>query len=88
MTIRQWLHHRARNPRQNFTLLLVGFALFTLGFVLVVSAQHALSSSGLLSELVALAGLIVIGAGIIIAAIGYLSLSLLRIISFLDNKHE
>lgn len=87
MSLRQWLHHRARQPRQNFTLLLIGFALFTLGFVLVVSAQHAFPP-GLLSELVALCGLIVIGVGIIIAATGYLSLSLLRIISFLDNKHE
>jgi hypothetical protein len=87
MTIRQWLHRRARNPQQNFALLLIGFALFALGILLIGIAQYALTA-GLLAELIALSGLLLIGTGILVATLGYLSLSLLRIISFLDDKHE
>ncbi|KEA64729.1 hypothetical protein ADIMK_1182 [Marinobacterium lacunae] len=87
MRIRQWLHARADNPRQNFTFLLTGFSLFALGLALVGAGQY-LFAPGIDGELVALAGLILIGGGIILAAVGYLSLSVLRIFSILDKKHE
>jgi len=87
MRIRQLLHARAENPRQNFALLLTGFGLFALGLLLIGTGQY-LFPPGMNAELVALAGLIVIGGGIILAAIGYLSLSVLRILSFLDKEHE
>lgn len=85
--LRRWLHRRATQPQQNFSLLLSGFALFALGLLLVGSAQYGLRDS-LQGELVALGGLILIGGGIILAAIGYLSLSVLRIFSFLDNNDD
>ncbi|GGC05276.1 hypothetical protein GCM10011352_34310 [Marinobacterium zhoushanense] len=87
MRIREWLHTRADSPRQNFTLLLSGFSLFTLGLALVGAGQY-LFPPGLNAELIALGGLILIGGGIILASFGYLSLSVLRILSFLDKKHE
>lgn len=87
INIRRWLHRRANNPRQNFALLLAGFSLFALGLVLVGIAQYGLAA-GLLAELTALAGLLLIGGGILLAAVGYLSLSVLRIISFLDHKDD
>ncbi|MBV1789768.1 hypothetical protein KQ940_17065 [Marinobacterium sp. D7] len=87
MRIRDWLHTRANSPRQNFSLLLTGFSLFALGLTLVGAGQYLLPP-GLNAELIALTGLILIGGGIILAAFGYLSLSVLRILSFLDKKHE
>lgn len=87
MGMRQWLHHRANQPQQNFNLLLSGFSLFALGITLVGIAQYGFAP-GLLAELTALAGLLLIGGGILLAAIGYLSLSILRILSFLDHKDD
>lgn len=87
MRIRQWLHARADSPQQNFSLLLTGFGLFALGLILVGTGQY-LFTPGMGAELVALLGLILIGGGIILAAFGYISLSVLRILSFLDKDHE
>jgi len=85
--LRNWLYKRADNPRQNLVILGIGFATFFFGFVVLGAAEYALESS-LTQELVALLGLIIIGAGIILAAFGYLSLSILRIlrIMFKDNN--
>ncbi|MBT00290.1 MAG: hypothetical protein CMI01_16685 [Oceanospirillaceae bacterium] len=85
--IRQWIRSRADNPRQNFGLLVMGFALFTLGLLLVGAAQYGLTN-GLVAELLALAGLLLLGSGIILAAVGYISLSVLRIIRFLDDDSD
>lgn len=85
--LRNWLYKRADNPRQNLVILGIGFAVFFFGFVVLGAAEYALESS-LAQELVALLGLIIIGTGIILAAFGYLSLSILRIlrIMFKDNN--
>lgn len=77
--LRNWLYKRADNPQQNLVILGIGFAVFFFGFVVLGTAEYALESS-LAQELVALLGLIIIGAGIILAAFGYLSLSILRIL--------
>jgi hypothetical protein len=65
----------------------MGFALFTLGLLLVGAAQYGLTN-GLVAELLALAGLLLLGSGIILAAVGYISLSVLRIIRFLDDDSD
>ena len=80
------MYKRAENPRQNLVILGIGFATFFVGFVVLGCAEYAMQSS-VLQEMVALLGLIIIVAGIILAAFGYLSLSVLRIlrIMFKDN---
>ncbi|MGH1431763.1 MAG: hypothetical protein ACRBB4_11660 [Neptuniibacter sp.] len=78
----QWLQKRADNPQQNLLLLGIGFVVFFAGILLLGIAEYALKSS-LAQEILALLGLIIIGVGIILAAIGYLSLSVLRVLRFM-----
>jgi energy-converting hydrogenase Eha subunit H len=85
--IRQYLRKRADQPRENFMLLLSGFGIFMLGLLTLVTAQFLLPGS-LIAELVALIGLLLLGGGIILASIGYLSLSVLRILRFLDSDDD
>lgn len=82
--LKQWLMHRADNPRQNLALLGIGFGVFALGFLMLGIAEFGLKSS-VSQELLALLGLIIIGCGIILAATGYLSLSVLRLIRFISD---
>lgn len=77
-----WLKKRAENPQQNLLLLGIGFVVFFAGILLLGIAEYALKSS-LAQEILALLGLIIIGVGIILAAIGYLSLSVLRVLRFM-----
>ena len=77
-----WLKRRAENPQQNLLLLGIGFVVFFAGILLLGIAEYALKSS-LAQEVLALLGLIIIGVGIILAAIGYLSLSVLRVLRFM-----
>ncbi|NVK44287.1 MAG: hypothetical protein HWE39_23885 [Oceanospirillaceae bacterium] len=86
--LQRWLLSRADRPRQNLNLLLTGFALFTAGAGAMVLAEHLLAD-GWQRELLALGGLILAGAGSILAAFGYLCLSLLRLYRFLnDDRHH
>ncbi|UTW11585.1 hypothetical protein [Marinobacterium rhizophilum] len=87
--IKQWLLRRANKPQQNLLLLLLGFGLFAPGIGLIVAAEFLLAASWQ-QELLALLGLILSGAGSILAAAGYLSLSLLRLYRFLndDRNHD
>ena len=77
-----WLKRRAENPQQNLLLLGIGFVVFFAGILLLGIAEYTLKSS-LAQEVLALLGLIIIGVGIILAAIGYLSLSVLRVLRFM-----
>ncbi|MBR9828282.1 MAG: hypothetical protein GYB41_06535 [Oceanospirillales bacterium] len=81
------LRERAQDPRGNLRLLLSGAFLFFTGLGSIMLAQHALPA-GLKAEFLALAGLILLGLGSILALFGYLSLSLLRIWHFLDDDDE
>jgi hypothetical protein len=85
--LKHWLRQRAQNPRGNLRLLLSGAGLFFSGVGGISFAQHALPP-GLKAELMALAGLILLIAGSILALIGYLSLSVLRIWHILDDDDE
>ncbi|MBV0932609.1 hypothetical protein [Marinobacterium weihaiense] len=86
-TLKAWLRRRAQDPRGNLRLLISGAALFFVGMGSILLAQHRLPP-GLKAELVALAGLILLGLGSILALLGYLSLSLLRIWHLLDDNDE
>ncbi|MGD9859640.1 MAG: hypothetical protein AB7S90_06240 [Marinobacterium sp.] len=85
--LKNWLRQRAQNPRGNLRLLLSGAGLFFCGVGGISMAQYSLPP-GLKAELLALAGLILTIAGSILALIGYLSLSVLRIWHILDDDDE
>ncbi|WP_200834062.1 hypothetical protein [Nitrincola tapanii] len=85
--IKAWLYQRADQARENFFLLLLGFGIFLLGLMLVTAAEFTLLPS-LGQELMALAGLILIGLGSILAFVAYLCLSILRVMRFLDSDDE
>lgn len=86
--LRNWLYRRADNPKQNLAILGVGFVVFFVGLLILGTAEFALQSS-IAQEILGLVGLIILSTGIILAAIGYLSLSVLRIIRFIsDDNHD
>jgi len=82
--LRRWLNRRADNHQQNLKILIGGFISCFCG-VLVVAGSEFMLGGGLLAELIALFGLILVAAGIILAAFGYLSLSLLRLFRFFND---
>lgn len=83
--IKQRLFQQADNTQQNLKLLLSGFVCFLLG-VALVSASEFLLPTSFTQELLALPGLIMMGVGCILAALGYISLSLLRLFRFFNNE--
>lgn len=85
--LKSWLLEQAEQPRRNLRLVLSGALLFFAGLVLVYYAESYLSSS-IKQELTALVGLLCMSGGAILAAIGYLSLSILRILRFIDNDQQ
>ena len=86
--VKQWLYRRADNPRQNLVILGIGFVTFFIGLLILGAAEFAFKSS-VSQEILGLIGLIILSVGIILAAIGYLSLSVLRIIRFIsDDNHD
>ncbi len=85
--LKQFLLKQAGKERQNLNLMLSGASLFFPGMALIYYSEHFVSNS-LTGELTALAGLMFAGAGAILAALGYISLSILRIFKFFnDDKH-
>ncbi|MCV6589786.1 MAG: hypothetical protein OIF57_12245 [Marinobacterium sp.] len=86
--LRHTLLARADRPRENFRLMMAGFITFMVGGALVAGSGLLLNAS-LLQELLAAVGLIMMGGGIILAALGYISLSLLRLLRFfIDDLPE
>lgn len=85
--LKAWLRRRAQDPRGNLRLLMSGALLFFSGLGGILLAQYGLPP-GLKAEFLALAGLILTVAGSILALLGYLSLSLLRIWHLLDDDDE
>ncbi|OMH39203.1 hypothetical protein BGP75_04990 [Motiliproteus sp. MSK22-1] len=65
-------------------ILLSGASLFFLGIGLIFYSEHFLNSS-LLQEISALIGLLFSAAGGILAAVGYICLSILRIFKFIND---
>ena len=83
----KFLIKRADNYQQNLILLLSGFGLCMLGILLVTIAEFLFGQS-LQQELVALLGMVLIVVGILLAAAGYISLSVLRLFRFLISDDE
>ncbi len=78
---------QADQPRRNLNRLLGGAGLFFFGMALVYLAEHHLPAS-IHQELIALAGLLFAGIGGILAAFGYLGLSLLRILKLISDHDD
>ncbi|WP_027856669.1 hypothetical protein [Marinobacterium jannaschii] len=87
--VRRWLIQRADNYQQNLKILICGFISCFCG-VLIVAGSEFMLGGGMLAELIALLGLILVAAGIILAAFGYICLSLLRLFRFFndDRPHD
>ena len=82
-----WLLAQADHQRRNLTLVLTGTSVVFMGLALVYYAEHRLTVS-LQQELTALIGLLFIAGGGILAALGYLALSLLRIFKFIHDDND
>lgn len=82
---KRWLYHRADNYQQNLKILITGFGTFVLGGLLIVGSEFFLRSS-VLQETLAFIGLILTGVGIILAAFGYICLSVLRLFRILSTN--
>jgi hypothetical protein len=76
--LKRVLQKQATKTQQNLTFILVGFALSLLGIALVMGGEYMVSDP-LHREVVALIGIIIITISCILALIGYISLSILRI---------
>lgn len=90
MKLSTWLERllkQADNVQQNLTWLLAGFTSCMLGLLLIIMAEYLFGQS-LTQELVALLGLGLVGVGVLVAAAGYIGLSLLRIVRFLIKDKD
>ncbi|MCD8522969.1 MAG: hypothetical protein LRY72_11995 [Saccharospirillaceae bacterium] len=82
----RWLQQRAEQDRANLRLFVLGAALFFAGLGIILLAQkHLLPSLG--QEIISLTGLILAAVGALFAALGYIALSILRIIR-LTRKND
>ncbi len=78
---------QADNTQQNLILLISGFGICMLGLLMVIMAEYLFGQS-LRQELLALFGIICVGVGLVLAAIGHFSLSFLRLIRFLQKDNH
>ena len=85
--LKDFLLRQADQQRRNLNWVLGGATLFFIGLALVYYAEQQLPSSTA-QELTALAGLLCLLIGGILAACGYISLSILRIFRFIQDDDE
>lgn len=85
--IKRFLLRQTDNPRRNLNWVLSGAILFFIGLGLIFYAEKNVPSS-LQQELTALAGLACLSIGGILAASGYICLSILRIFRFIDDDSD
>lgn len=79
------LRARGQNQKNNLLWFLWGAGLFFSGAALIVFAEQAMPSS-IKQELIATAGLLLLITGGVSALIGYLGMSLFRLIAFFTDK--
>lgn len=80
-----WLLKRGDDHRKNLQLLITGAGLFFSGAGIIIWANNAMASS-VEQELIALFGLLFCIAGCLTALLGYLGLSLFRLIRFFNDE--
>ncbi|MCF7981596.1 MAG: hypothetical protein K9K86_06395 [Pseudomonadales bacterium] len=76
-----WLHRRGENQKQNFLLLIIGAGTFFFGAGIIIWADNSIAPS-VEQEIIALAGTLLSLTGVLTALLGYLGLSLFRLIKF------
>jgi len=86
MKLVRWLGLLAQNYARCFVIFMTGQSVFFVGLTFFyMSAQHH-TAQPLLAEIIAFLGLLMIIIGIIVAAIGYLSLTYGRWYHFFKKK--
>ena len=85
--LKRRLQQQAVNTQQHLSMILIGFALSLLGIGLVMGGEFIVNDS-FHRELIALGGVFIIGAGCLVAIIGYLSMSLLKIFYVITRDDE
>lgn len=80
MSVKEWCLSQVGKERKFLTLFSIGASLFFAGAGLMIFADNRMTPS-LDQELVTLAGLVASILGITAAAIGYITLTLLRLFS-------
>lgn len=78
---------RSGTPRQHMAIFISGAMIFFVGMALLYFANSRLQPS-LGQELVALLALAIAGMGALLAAIGYIALSLLRVLRLVSNHEQ
>ncbi|MFT6188300.1 MAG: hypothetical protein ACJAW8_000237 [Oleispira sp.] len=84
-TVHRWLLKRADRQADNIWIFTLGAVGFFFGMGIILYAENALSAS-VGQEIIVLLGFILAIIGGIAAIIGYLSLSLLRFLSFANRE--
>ena len=79
-----WLNRRGENQKHNLQLLIIGAGVFFFGTGLIIWVDRTMPSS-IEQEMIALVGSILCVIGILTALLGYLGLSLFRLIKFFHN---
>lgn len=87
LRLKAFLLRQADNPRRSLNWVLGGAVLFFIGLGLIFYAEKQLPSS-LHQELTAIVGLVCLSSGGILAASGYISLSILRIFRFINDESD
>ena len=82
---KDWIIEQSEKTGDNFALLVKGSYLFALGMMVMVWTDK-LAQPSLQSELITLAGLLVVIFGIIISLRGYLALSIFRILRYFFDE--
>jgi multisubunit Na+/H+ antiporter MnhB subunit len=89
MKIQGRLHKLAmrlgNNPRLALMKMIQGGLLFAFGVLMIMVSNQVLNDS-ISQELIALIGLIIAGAGVLWTAVGYLSMSVLRLYNMINKK--
>lgn len=88
MKLKQRLMRMSENGPQNFRRVVVGTLIFFGGAGMLMWAEGAVHLDPLRQELMALLSLVMIGIGVCLSLLGYLGLSVFRIIKFLDDKDD
>ena len=86
MKLKQRLIRMGSNAPLNFRRVIIGAMIFFGGAGMLMWAEGATHLPPLKQELVALLALAMIGIGALLSLLGYLGLSVFRILKFWDDK--